>query len=193
MLIQFLCSSLGLSLLCSRLDLFFFLEIPNNLSYYSHNITLFFSLYPHASCIEKQQWHMNDITHTAQKDLTLGRLQLPFLLCDSSNDFGQRKWFRRLLLVAKLLELCSLDSSSAPQVQQMTTAPRWIQQFPLCLHVCTWTTPDLFRLFLYYARWQESLLFLKSCPHNKHRPTAHSVLRSQVSKVNWSQTVHLLL
>ena len=65
---------------------------------------------------------MNDITHTAQKDLMLGRLQLPFLLCDSSNDFGQRKWFRRLLLVAKLLELCSLDSSSAPQVQQMTTA-----------------------------------------------------------------------
>ena len=136
----------------------FFLEIPNNLSHYSHNITLFFSLYCHASCIEKQQWHMNDITHTVQKDLMLGRLQLPFLLCDSSDDF------RRLLLVAKLLELCSLDSSSAPQVQQMTTAPHWIHQFPPCLHVCMWTTPDLFRLFPYYARWQEVPIILKIMP-----------------------------
>lgn len=71
---------LGLSLLCSRVDLVFFLEIPNN-SFPA------FSLYSmhHAST---------------------------FLLRDSSNDFGQHKQFRRLLVVAELLELCTPDSSS---------------------------------------------------------------------------------
>ena len=41
----------------------------------------------------------------------MGGLRSTFLLRDSSDDFRQRKRFRRLLVVAELLELCAPDSS----------------------------------------------------------------------------------
>ena len=106
------------------------------------------------------EWH-----HTYSPERVNARqVAIDLLLRDSSDDFGKHERFRRLLVVAELLELCSSDSSSAPQVQQMTTARRWIYRFPPCLHVYTWTIPVLFWLFLYYARWQEVPIILKIMP-----------------------------
>ena len=55
---------------------------------------------------------MTSHSHTVQRELTLGGLRSTFLLRDSSNVFGQRERFRRLLVVVELLELCTPDSSS---------------------------------------------------------------------------------
>ena len=141
---------IGLSLLCSRLDLFFFLEIPNNLSNYSHNITLFFSLYP---CImhrktDTLQWH--------------GRvaIDLPFT------------WQLRRLSAMQTVQKAACGIRTAWTLRSrlfiwLHKFSRWRlppNSFRTCLHVYTWTIPVLFRLFPYYARWQEVPIILKIMP-----------------------------
>ena len=110
------------------------------------------------------EWHMNDITHTVQRELTLGGLQLTFLFC-IANDFGQRKQFRRLLVVANCLNSVLQTLHLLHKFNRWRLPPHWIHQFLPYVHVYTWTIPVLFWLFPYYAHWHEVPIILKIYAH----------------------------
>ena len=107
---------------------------------------------------------MNDITINCDR---------PSFTRDSSDDFRQRKRFRRLLVVAELLELCVPDSLS--HSTSSTDEDCLLLNSP----VSAMSTRELFPFYSDYSHImlddRKSLLFLKLCPHNKRRPNHSSV------------------